>query len=66
MLSHGDTIRHNSELVNNDKPATQQRIQLAKSVLLINLTDASGARNGMTVLNTAVHPMEPIFTREVA
>ncbi len=66
MLSHGDTIRHKSELVNNDKPAMQHRIQLAKSVLLINLPDANGAQSAMTVLNTAMHPMEPVFTREVA
>ena len=66
MLSHGETIRHNSELVNDDKPVTQHRIQLAKSVLLINLADASGARSAITVLNTAMHPMEPVFTREVA
>lgn len=66
MLSHGETIRQKSELVNNDKPATQHRIQLAKSTLLINLPDASGARSAMTVLNTAMHPMEPIFTREIA
>ena len=66
MLSHGDTIRHKSELVNNDKPAIQHRIQLAKSTLLINLPDAAGDRAAMTVLNTAMHPMEPVFTREVA
>ena len=65
MLSHGETIRHKSEF-NNDKPATQHRIQLAKSVLLINLPDANGAQSAMTVLNTAMHPMEPVFTREVA
>ena len=66
MLSHGETIRHKSELVNNDKPATQHRIQLAKSTLLINLPETPGDRAAMTVFNTTMHPMEPVFTREVA
>ena len=66
MLRHGDTIRQKSGFVNNENSATQHRIQLAKSVLLITLPEITGGRNTMTVLNTVIHPMEPVFTREVA
>ncbi|MXX93605.1 MAG: hypothetical protein F4Y63_09210 [Chloroflexi bacterium] len=66
MLRHGDTFRQASEYVNSENAATQHRIQLAKSVLLITLPEIPGGRNTMTVINTGAHPMEPVFTREVA
>ncbi len=64
MLRQGDTFQEASELVSNDSTTTQHRIQLAKSVLLITLPEIAGARNSMTVINTGMHPMEPVFTRE--
>ena len=66
MLRHGDTIRQKGEYVSSENSATQHRIQLAKSVLLISLPEIANGRNTMTVLNTVIHPMEPVFTREVA
>ena len=66
MLRHGDTIRQKGEYVSSEHSATQHRIQLAKSVLLISLPEIASGRNTMTVLNTVIHPMEPVFTREVA
>ena len=42
MLRHGDTFRQASEYVSNENAATQHRIQLAKSVLLITLPEIAG------------------------
>lgn len=64
MLRHGDTFRQASEYVSNENASAQHRIQLAKSVLLINLPETAGGRSTMTVINTGTHPMEPVFTRE--
>ncbi len=66
MLRHGDTFRQAREYVSNENASTQHRIQLAKSVLLITLPESVGGGNTMTVINTGAHPMEPVFTREVA
>lgn len=66
MLRQGDTFQEESELVSNEKAANQHRIQLAKSALLITLSEIAGTRNSMTVINTGMHPMEPVFTREAA
>ena len=66
MLRHGDTFRQASEYMSSEDASTQHRIQLAKSVLLITLPETAGGRNTMTVINTGGHPMEPVFTREVA
>ena len=68
MLRQGDTFQEASEFVSkeNANATPQHRIQLAKSVLLITLPEIAGARSSMTVINTGLHPMEPVFTREAA
>ena len=64
MLRHGKTARQASNYANSDNGATQHRIQLAKAVILI--TEMAGSQNTITVINTALDLMEPVFTREVA
>ena len=67
MLSQGDTFRKAQETLSEDTSSMQHRIQLAKSALLITLPEIAGGRTALTVIDSgALHPMEPIFTREVA
>ncbi len=66
MFTNRDrTGNRTDELSRSENAVSPHRIQLAKSVLLINLPDITGGRISATVLNTTMHPMEPIFTREV-
>ena len=66
MLSQGDTFQQTHQTADKENSSMQHRIQLAKSVLLITLPEIAGGRNTLTVINTGIHPMEPVFTREVA
>ena len=65
MITHGDGIGKKDELARTDSSVASHRIQLAKSILLVNLPDIAFGRSTTTVLNTTMHPSEPVFTREV-
>ena len=66
MLRHGDTSQEASQYVSQENAAKQHCIRLAKSELLITLPEISGGSPVLTVINTVMHPMEPVFTREAA
>ena len=66
MLRQGDTFQEASEFVSSENSATQHRIKLAKSDLQITVPEIAGARNVIAVSPTVMHPMEPVFTRELA
>ncbi len=64
MLSQGDTFQQAQQIADKDSSSMQHRIQLAKSVLFITLPEIAGGRNTLTVINSGINPMEPVFTRE--
>ena len=66
MLRQGDTFHEADEFGSNEQAAKEHQIQLAKSTLLITLSEIAGTRNSITVLNTGMREMEPVFTREAA